>query len=181
MIRPRVNNILSNAIKNPFAAVHAGAGCGKTQAVSDFLKKQQRPYSWVQLNNANRSAARLWENITDSITQIDTRLSNKCKGLGFPGTAEKLSLFVSFIQSALKNSSLIIVLDNFHLVKEPAVLNFVQRIINEPPPCLKMILICRDMPKVNIDTLQIKGFISEINDTDLNFTESELAEYLRHE
>ncbi|MCL2690208.1 MAG: LuxR C-terminal-related transcriptional regulator, partial [Chitinispirillia bacterium] len=40
---------------------------------------------------------------------------------------------------------------------------------------------CRDMPKVNIDTLQIKGFISEINDTDLNFTESELAEYLRHE
>jgi LuxR family maltose regulon positive regulatory protein len=42
-------------------------------------------------------------------------------------------------------------------------------------------LICRDLPKINIETLRIKGLVSEINEPDLNFTESELTVYFKQQ
>ncbi|MDR2780298.1 MAG: hypothetical protein LBB28_04155, partial [Synergistaceae bacterium] len=50
MERPRINEILSNAIQKPLVIVSAGAGYGKTLAVYSFLESYDAPTMWFQLS-----------------------------------------------------------------------------------------------------------------------------------
>jgi len=179
LIRQRLNVLLKNAVKNPVLTVCAGAGCGKTRAVSDFLRQQEHPFLWMQISERDNSATRYWENLINSIRRVDETLADKSKSIGFPDTMEKIEQFLNFRHAALMNKPFIIVLDDFHLLKEPSVLFFTEKMINNLSPNLMMILICRDLPKVNIEILHLKGFVSEINEADLNFTEIELLDFLK--
>jgi LuxR family maltose regulon positive regulatory protein len=179
LVRQRVNALFSGASKKPVMAVCAGAGCGKTLAVSDFLRQEKRAYCWIKFSEHDNNTAHFWKSFTTADMQYDIPRAKKFRELGFPDTDEKKDLFSKQNNSSLMNRPGVLVWDDFHLVNEPAVLLFAQKIINEIPPGSTIILIYRDLPNVNIETLQIKDYISEIRETDLDFNETELAEYLR--
>ena len=49
--RPRLNQLLAEAVKFPLVMVCAGAGYGKTRAVSDFVSEHKNtPVVWLQLS-----------------------------------------------------------------------------------------------------------------------------------
>jgi LuxR family maltose regulon positive regulatory protein len=179
-IRQRIGTLLLNAAKKPIVTVCAGAGCGKTRAVSDFLLQQQeRPALWFQLYENDNDAPRFWENYTDTVKVYDAPLAAKYKQIGFPGTQEKLDQFLKIRYDALLERPYILVFDDFHHLEAPALLRFVEILVNTTPSCSTKILICRDLPNINIEALQIKGSVSEIHETDLYFSESELTEYFK--
>ncbi|MCL2775096.1 MAG: LuxR C-terminal-related transcriptional regulator [Oscillospiraceae bacterium] len=177
LIRPRINTLLANAANNPLITICAGVGCGKTQAASDFIRQQKIPAMWMQFNERDNIASRFWDNFTDAIAQLDVTLSEECRKLEFPDTTDKLSQFIFFIDRSVTNRPCFIIIDDFHLACEPVVIQFIERILNELPRTRTMALICRELPKINIKALQLKGFVPDISEKDLNFTESELTEY----
>ena len=179
MIRPRINKLLTDAAKNSVITICAGAGCGKTCAVSDFIRQQERPFVWMQINERDNSPSRFWENFINTVMNYDASLVDEYREIGFPDTQDKMDRFQKLRKSTLMSKPGMIVFDDFHLLKEASVLRFMEKMINEIPPTSMMILICRDLPKININTLQMKGCISDIRETDLSFSESELTEYLR--
>jgi LuxR family maltose regulon positive regulatory protein len=179
LIRHRINTLLSNASENPVIIVCGGAGCGKTRAVSDFLRQQKRPCCWLRFDERDNEPARFWESFTDTVMQYDGFTAEKFREVGFPDAEEKQYRFEEIKQKSLRSKFGLFVWDDFHLLEEPAILNFVQKSMINMPPGSSTLLVCRGLPGINIDTLQIKGLVSEINEKDLNFTESELAEYLR--
>jgi len=181
LVRSRINKLLTDAAKNPVTTVCAGAGYGKTRAVFDFLQQQERPFVWIQLSERDNSPARFWENFINTVTQYDISLAGEYTEIGFPDTQEKNDRFQTLRKAALMDKPDIIVFDDFHLLEEPSVLNFMERMINDITPTDMMILICRNLPKVNINTHQIKGYISDIREADLSFSESELTDYLRRQ
>ena len=178
LIRQRTNELLASAAKNPIIFVCAGAGCGKTQAVLDFTKQHEELFFWVQISERDNSVFCLWENIIASIESIDSAMAEQCRDIGFPDTDEKIERFVRFSNDTLNNPH-IIVWDDIHLLKEPSVLYFAETIINAILPNKKMILIGRDVPEINIKVLDLKGYISNIREADLNFTENEVTDFFR--
>jgi LuxR family maltose regulon positive regulatory protein len=181
LIRRRLHTLFDSEIGNRAVTVCAGANCGKTRAVLDFLKQQKRAFIWVQFSERDNSAARLWENITDSIMRVNEALAEKYKKIGFPDTSEKLALIEKHRNNILGSRPHIFIFDDFHHLIEPSVLHFIARFINKLPPTLTLILICRNFPEIDIRTLKIKDLISEINEDDLNFTENEFATYLKQQ
>jgi len=179
--RRRINALLAEAVKAPLVTVCAGAGCGKTRAVSDFLRQQNIPAMWTQFGERDNLPSRFWESCTAALAQINERAAEECKELGFPDTADKLKRFLSLISRSSAGGFLAVVFDDFHLARESAIIHFVERVINGLPKDRVIILIYRDLPKINITALQIKGFAADINENDLNFTESELSEYLKQQ
>ena len=179
LIRKRINSLLADAEKYPVIIVSAGAGCGKTRAISDFLHQQERSFCWMQFSERDNHPVRFWENFTNTSMQYDINSADKHRKLGFPDTDEKKERFLKISNSFLMNKNGVLVWDDFHLLKEPLVLDFAQMIINEVPPCSTIILICRDLPNIAINAPQVKGSFLEINEKELDFNESELAEYLR--
>jgi LuxR family maltose regulon positive regulatory protein len=181
IVRPRMNRLIAEAARSPFVIVCAGTGCGKTRAVSDFLRQQDHATYWVQISERDNTAAHYWEKFIDVTRRHDERLADQCKEMGFPETADKMDQFFAFRNKALKNGPHIIVFDDFHHLKDPSVLLFMEKMINAVTPDIKILLICRNMPKINMEVLQLKGIVSEISEADLDFTESELIEYFKQQ
>ncbi|MCL2602924.1 MAG: LuxR C-terminal-related transcriptional regulator [Defluviitaleaceae bacterium] len=182
LVRQRTNELLANAVNDPVTTVItvcAGAGCGKTQAVLDFLKQQGGLFFWVQISERDNTVSRLWENIVASINRIDSDMAVQCSEIGFPDTDEKIEKFAKFRNDTLTNNPHIIVWDDVHLLKEPSVLHFAKIIINVLSPNRKMILIGRDLPEINFKVLDLKGYVSHIREKNLNFTENELTDYFK--
>jgi LuxR family maltose regulon positive regulatory protein len=179
LIRQRVNDLLDDAINKPVITVCAGAGYGKTQAVLDFLKQQGSLFFWVQLSESDNTTIRMWENIIDAIKRVDPVMAEQCRAIGFPDTEDKIEKFINFRNETLTNNSYIIVWDDVHLLNEPAAIHFAETIINQFLSTRKMILIGRDLSKINLIALDLKGHVANIRETDLNFTEKELTDYFR--
>jgi LuxR family maltose regulon positive regulatory protein len=178
-IRQRVNTLLSSVARSPVIIVCAGAGCGKTRAVSDFLNRRGHPFFWMTISESDNDASRFWEHYTGLVTQHHERSAEQLIALGFPDTQEKMDRFIKIRQDALTNKPEIFIFDDFHVLKEPSILRFMEKTtIHENPPGMTVILICRDVSNINIEALQTKGFVSEINENSLSFNESELTEYL---
>ena len=181
LIRRRISALLSEAVNKPLVTVCAGAGYGKTRAVSDFVRQQKNPVIWMQFSELDNIVSRFWESFTDAIAQLDVSLGKECRKLGFPDTKDKATQVFSFIHRNITNRPCLIVIDDFHLAREPVLLRFIERLMNELPADRTTILICRELPGINIEVRRTNGLVSDISETDLIFTENELSEYFKQQ
>jgi LuxR family maltose regulon positive regulatory protein len=182
LIRQRINTLLTNAINNPVTTICASTGCGKTRAVSDFLRQQKLPFFWIQVSVNDNSISHFWKSYTEAVSLFDDELAVQLTEIGFPNTPEKINQFFKAKNNASKNKQGVVVFDDFHLLNEPTILSFIENLAaNKAQKASKVILIGRDMPHVDIKRLQMKGLASEITETDLNFTELELTKYLKQQ
>jgi len=177
-IRPRINNLLTQAVKKPLTIICAGMGCGKTRAVYDFTQECGIPVAWIQFTNTDNIGLRLWENFVRSIAQINKPLAAELKKLGFPDTEDKINMYLSVRSPKLKGVPCIFVFDDFHLVKDTAVLRFIERAINNLADNTSVIIISRSLPQINISSLMVRDNIYIVNEAELNFTENELSQFL---
>jgi len=180
--RPRINELLSKAVQKPLVIICAGAGYGKTRAIADFTKGSGIQTVWVQCSESDNISSRYWENFVHIFSHVSEPLAEELKEIGFPDTEDKMNRFLSarsrYLYSDPKTRYLYVI-DDFHLTNNPAVINFMERIINDWPKGRSIILICRNPPKINILNMQANGLVENITEKDLAFTEAELAEYIR--
>ena len=181
LVRPRINRLLEKATQKPLVIVCAGAGYGKTRAVYDFTREDQKGTLWVQLSDHDNAPSRFWENYVHSIAQIAGFAVKDINNLGFPDTDDKFDQYISFRDrniKALPHDKYIVVFDDFHLISNPDVMGFIERIIHGTPASRSIVLICREDPRINITALKAADQVFDIQEDDLNFTENELSQYL---
>ncbi|MDR1573292.1 MAG: hypothetical protein LBS24_03170, partial [Clostridiales Family XIII bacterium] len=89
--RPRINDLLRDAVESPFVTVSAGAGYGKTQAVYAFLQTYGVLTAWLQLSERDNLSSRFWENFTRTLTSYSERIGTRMLGIGFPETDEQFA------------------------------------------------------------------------------------------
>ena len=157
----------------------AGTGYGKTHAVSNFVAQQSVPVAWVQLSERDNVGYRAWENFVHAFSQVDESLARDFREFGFPDTEEKQNQFYRQYENRIFKHKYTLVLDDFHFIKDPAVLGFIERAIYYMPLNRRtVIIISREPAQINLAGLQIRGLIANIYENEMNFTESELAQYM---
>jgi len=179
-LRTRLNLLFTEAMKYPIISVCAGAGYGKTTAVSDFVQEYQASTVWVQLSERDNVGGRFWENFTHSMALINNaQFSASIKKLGFPDTQEKLRQFTDLLREFSDKKIRIIVFDDCHYIESPELIRFVEEGIRSLPVGTTLILISRSTPHINIAHLASAGRIFNISENELMFTENELSQYFR--
>ena len=73
----------------------------------------------------------------------------------------------------------IMVLDDYHLVKETSVHNLLTELLKLPPKFLHLVIICRYDPPLPVFKLRAKNLVTEVRTNDLCFNEDETLELLR--
>jgi len=177
-IRPRINALLAQAVKKPLTIICAGMGCGKTRGVYDFTQECGIPTAWIQFKKADNLGLRLKDTYDHTVAQINKPLSGELKTLDYPDTGNELNKYFSARNPKQKGMHCIFVFDDFHLVKDVAVLRFMERAINNLSEYTSVILITRELPRINISSLMVRDCVSIINEAELNFTENELSQFL---
>ena len=178
-IRPRLNQLFSQAVKSPLVTVCAGAGYGKTSAVHDFIQECQTTASWIQLSKLDNIGTRFWENYTHSLAHINKPFAQAVQKTGFPDTESKINQYFEFLRDFLTTERHFIVMDDFHLIDNPSVIRLFELGILDMPPGTTLFLLSRTVPQINFAGLVSKGQMSGISENDLKFSESEVFEYFQ--
>jgi LuxR family maltose regulon positive regulatory protein len=178
LIRPRINALLAQAVKNPLTIVCAGMGCGKTRAMYDFVQECKIPVAWLHFSPLDNISTRFWEIFVHATAQISKTFSLKMEELGFPDTVDKLNLYFDIRNHELPDIRKFLVYDDFHHIQDPTVLGFLESAFNNLPENVSLILISRELPQLNISRMMFKEQVVMIDEEALNFNESELRHYL---
>jgi LuxR family maltose regulon positive regulatory protein len=167
--------------KRRLTLVSAPAGFGKTTLVVAWLKQIDHPAAWLSLDEADNDLPRFLAYLAAAFQQID-------EGIGAPllsalqspqlPTIEKI-LAGLLNEIALRTDSLILVLDDYHLLGEAAILEAMEFLLHHQPPQLHLVLTTREDPDLPLARLRARDQLTEIRARDLRFTREETDAFLR--
>lgn len=177
IIRPRVHTLLDEAVKHSAVTIIAGAGCGKTQAVFDYISSYQIPYLWVSLSGLDNYLVHFWSSFTTPIEAGDPKMGAKLKEIGPPDTINKTTQCLRALAERLRDvPRFLFVFDNCHLITHPIVQDFIHNLAHAELENACVILMSRYPLNIDKEPLPNNNFLARINGDQLRFTpeESEL-------
>ncbi|MDR1176221.1 MAG: LuxR C-terminal-related transcriptional regulator [Treponema sp.] len=176
--RPRVDALLEKTLNSNIVTIVAGEGCGKTSAVYAFLRKHSEGVLWIQISEQDNLGWHFWENYTEAIGKFDPKAGKALRSLGFPETAQDFDRYINFLYDNVpETGKFIIVLDDFHLIHDPAVLRYFEYAFRARIANQTVFVLSRTEPRFNTLPALSKGWLSHISAEDLRFSEEETARY----
>ncbi|MDR1708728.1 MAG: hypothetical protein LBS70_03320, partial [Candidatus Accumulibacter sp.] len=177
--RPRLDALLTEALRRDVVSVCASAGYGKTDAVRAYVRGLDADITWIQVTASDNFEARFWESFTHAVGRHDEPLARRLREFGFPGTEADYERYVTIPERALKpGRKRVVVYDDFHLIRDRRVLGFIERCVHTPIPDLTTVFIGRTEPDVGLLDMISRGRVADITERDLRLTEPEIAELL---
>jgi len=184
--RPRLTEKLRDNLNSPVTMVAADAGCGKTTLISDFIRNQQRPVVWYQLDHTDADPFVFLGYITQGIKNFAPEfgetvlpyLSEANEELvRFPERA--VDLLLNEILQTIEQPFILVLDDYHHIGRETIVHTLVDRLLQYSSDMLHLIITTRDIPPLAIMRRRSQSAALVINRDDLLFTDGEVKDLFK--
>lgn len=174
----RMNDGLSSRRK--LTLISAPAGFGKTTLVSEWIASCGRPVAWLSLDEGDNDLTRF---LTYLITALQTVLpkigAEVQRMLQSPQPPPSESLLHILLNDMVDISdSIILILDDFHLIEDKEVSRTMMFLLERLPPQIHLVITTREDPNLPLARLRARDQLTELRAADLRFTDSEAAEFL---
>ena len=176
--RPDLSARLDLAASRRLTLVSAGPGWGKTSTVSDWAS-QHRPagtvIAWLSLEPGDNNPAAFWTAVLQALrTTGRTPPGPSVFTLG-PAETMSAGTLQAIYQGILGlDTPIVLVLDDFHSIRDPIVLDQVGRLLQHATP-LKVVLLTRTDPVLPLHKLRLSGDMQEIRADDLALRPADIA------
>ncbi len=168
--RRRLAGKLEDGLSGQLTLVSAPAGFGKSTLVASWLS---RPAAWLSLDKGDNDPARFWSYVVAAIQQIKPEIGQSAQEmLNSPKLRESEPAVISLVND-LTSISLILILDDYHVIDNPRIHNSLGFLLEHQPPQLHVILITRADPPLPLARLRAHGQLNEIRAYDLQFSTEE--------
>ncbi|MEC0246511.1 LuxR C-terminal-related transcriptional regulator [Paenibacillus chitinolyticus] len=177
--RPRLEKRLEEALDGNVTLVCAPAGSGKTTLVGEWITGSGMPAAWVSLDAGDNRGARFWRYIASAVDEaVPGYLEEVSPVLPLLHT-ERFEQGLIFCLNALSRlkGRLLLVLDDFHVIREPHLLQAVAYFAGHLPAQVHMCILSRTEPGFAVTRMEARQLAGRLNDQDLRFTEREGAEF----
>jgi LuxR family maltose regulon positive regulatory protein len=178
--RQRLIEQLNDGLSRKLTLVSAPAGFGKTTLVSEWLDKCGRPAAWLSLDEGDSDLTRFLSYLVAALRRVEPELGSDLLGM----LQAPLNLSVETLLTALINeiatasTSLVLALDDYHLLDSTAVDEALVFLVEHLPPPLHLVITSREDPPLPIARLRARRQLTELRAADLRFTFEETAEFL---
>lgn len=181
VIRIRLINHFEENKHKVLTLVSAPAGYGKSVAVSEWLEKTKARYVWVSLDEEhNEFTVFLYYLIAGIQLEYPSILNNVLALLEneeHPPLNKIGNLLFKEIEQI--KDEFVIVLDDYHFIKEKTINEFLNYYFKHAPQNLHMVIISRIDPILKLQSLKAYNKISEVRMLELSFNEQEVSELLQ--
>ena len=177
VIRKKIIDKLNRNIAMPLSVVIAGAGFGKSVAISQWLENTSYKCTWLTIDDEHNDFRSFLFYLCEAIEKLypdaltathDLIIEEDC-----PPFREIFNTMSNEICDI--NKQFILVLDDFQIVSEKNVLNFFDEWLRFPPPKVHLSVISRRDPFLKINSLRNNNLLTEIRMDDLSFSNDEIA------
>ena len=161
--------------------IDAPAGFGKTTLVAQWRSSpsESRSFGWVSLDPGDNDPGRLWRHVVSAVHRARPDFGAEAvlrtlrtRTPDFAG--ELLPLLVN--ELAALPEPVVLVLDDYHVIKERSCHDQVAFLLRHLPPAAHVALITRIDPPLPLARLRAAGEIAEIRASQLRFAPAQAAE-----
>ncbi|MGD8819093.1 MAG: LuxR C-terminal-related transcriptional regulator [Anaerolineae bacterium] len=178
--RSRLVKRLAAGLAGKLTLVSAPAGFGKTTLLSEWAIQSQDQTAWLSLDQDDNDPVRFWTYVIAALQTVRADLGEDAQrllqGPQQPATEPVLTLLLN--QVAALPQRLILVLDDYHLISEPAIHQGVAFLLKHMPPQMHVAIATRANPPLPLHRLRARGQLTELRSGDLRFTAGEAAAFL---
>ncbi len=163
----------------------APAGYGKTTLVADWLRSNRAPCAWLTLDTRDDQSEVFWTRVGRALQAAGVRLHAPPGAHPFldehadtPHLPRLLDALAAYARQWHAAHAMMLVLDDFHVLHDTALLDEINRFLDQCPPLLHCIVTSRHEPELRLARRRVAGELLEIRDADLRFTSTETAAFL---
>ena len=174
----RLDLVLDDRVR--LALVAAPPGYGKSVALTGWLAARQIPHAWLSLDPADDDPGRFLRYLAAALVPLRRPAEGACSALLGPGASPSPPLAAATLLEAIGTSDepFVLVLDDYHVVTDPAVHALVGYLVEHAPPFCHVVLATREDPPLPLARLRAQGRLVEVRGDDLRFSADEAAAYL---
>ncbi len=186
--RPRLVERLASCLSHRLTLVSAPAGFGKSSALAEWVQHTTAPRSatgpavaWLSVDAADNDLAQFLSYVIAALQKVVPGVASDLVAplrSPQPPTAEAVTTALVNELAAVPDS-LVLVLDDYHVITSPAINGALAFLLENLPPNLHLVISTRSDPAIPIARLRSRGQVAEIRTEDLRFTPDEAAAFLR--
>lgn len=180
ILRPQLFELLDAGENNPLTLVSAPPGYGKSVLLATWLVEREPTFGWVSLDEGDNDLKVFLQYF---IAAIQKQNPGSCQSIANlvnnPQPLDHTHLAAHLTEEILvSNLPVLVVLDDFHRIRNKEIHEFVSELIQKPPPLFRLIILTRRDPPLPLNTLRSQGGLTEIRMQDLRFQIDETTQFL---
>ncbi|MEO8970803.1 MAG: LuxR C-terminal-related transcriptional regulator [Ktedonobacteraceae bacterium] len=190
--RPHLMQQLDAALERKLTLLVAPPGFGKTTVVVQWMNERRAqgrpvPTAWVSLDNGDNDLFRFWRSIITACQTFQKNLGQTALAFladvlqpPFVSLSMETALTLLLNDIAQHVPGGLLILDDYHAIKESAIHEALTFFIDHLPPAISVLMMTRAEP-LHLPLLRwhASGDISELHSTDLRFSPEETATFVR--
>jgi ATP/maltotriose-dependent transcriptional regulator MalT len=179
--RPLLIGRLAEGIESSgLVLVCSPAGFGKTTLLAEWARTGQRPVAWLSLDDGDNDPARFWRHATAALDRVLPGIAGRVTPLLGPPSPVSFEGLVTALINELADAAdtVVLVVDDYHLVQAPEVHQSLELLLEYLPPSLRLVIASRADPPMPLARWRARGQLVELREVDLRFTLEEAAALL---
>src|SRR5512134_55009 len=159
--------------------VSAPAGYGKTTTIRMWVEEAGYPVAWVSLEKSDFDLKQFITYVLTALQQADDDLGQAALEIVENGQEINFQQILGLLVNDLYELSqpIILVLEDYHLIENEKIDQFVELILNQAPAKLHLVITTREDPGLPLTRLRVRNQLTEIRAADLSFSLDEAGEF----
>ena len=178
--RPRLEKLIADGARGPLTTVTGPPGAGKTMAAAMWAASASPgPVVWIALDRYDNRPKIFWSYVVAALRRAGITVPRL---LSAPTRAAVDHAFLLRLASVLADldAPVTMILDDLHLVTEPAILDGLAYVLRNATPGLHLVVSSRMDPLLPLHRYRLTGELAEIRADDLAFSVPESSSLLAH-
>ena len=178
--RTRLLDELEKRRERPLTLISAPAGYGKSTLATCWLAASDCPDAWLSLDERDNDLRLFLTYFLEAVRTLFPSALQETRALLKAGTLPPVSVLATSLLNELEGieQEFILVLDDFHRIQDPSVLDLLSEVLRYPPQSMHLVLVGRRDPFLPMSNLRARGLVTEIRTQALRFTAEETATFL---
>ncbi len=179
--RPRIDKLIAEGVRGPLTSVTGPPGAGKTMSIVAWAAAASHPgtLAWLTVDDYDNRPRVFWAYVVAALRRAGVTVPRLVHG---PGRAAVDHVFLARLASVLagQDPPVVMVLDDLHLLTEPAILDGLSYLLRNAAPGLHLVVASRADPLLPLHRYRVAGQLAEIRADDLAFSVQESGLLLAH-
>lgn len=181
VVRPRIEKLVAEGARGPLTTVTGPPGAGKTMAIASWAAARTSPrtLAWVTLDDYDNKPRVFWSYVVAALRLAGITVPRVLPGPTRQGMEHAFLVQLAAVLAA-QESPVVLVLDDLHLLTDPATLDGLDYVQRNAHPGLHLVVASRVDPLLPLHRYRLTGELTEIRADDLAFNVEESGLLLAH-
>jgi len=174
VIRYHLLNLFNDNFRLKTILVAAPAGFGKITLVSNWIRQLNNSVAWFSISEGDTEAVIFFSFLISALQTIDPGIGKSALTMLQAPQADYKRVLTDLIQDIdQRDVDMVLVLDDYHYIKEKEVHSLIEFLINHKPGHLHQVIFSQSDPLLQLHRYRAKNQLTEIRAGDLSFSDDE--------